>query len=65
VEVGFSWHIKIDITEMRNMNTKETQWVTPTVSEFDIAEHTLLGIDFGSDGIEGEVETGNGGVPGS
>jgi hypothetical protein len=57
------------------MNTKKMQWVTPAVSEFDIAEHTLAdpfpGDDFASvGGCEFDQDCninggGNGGVPGS
>jgi hypothetical protein len=57
------------------MNTKKMLWVTPAVSEFDIAEHTLAdpfpGDDFASvGGCEfdqscGGNGGGNGGVPGS
>jgi hypothetical protein len=43
------------------MNTKETQWVTPTVSDFDIAEHTQAdpfdGDDFATvGGCEGDQD---------
>ena len=60
----------MEVKEMSKQLKK--QWSAPTLSEFDIAEHTLLGTDLGGDGIEGEQEVngggnggGNGGAPGS
>ena len=50
--------------------TEKKQWAAPTVSEFDIAEHTLAAPGDGPDGAIGEPEGGgngggNGGAPGS
>ena len=56
-------------------DAEKQQWVRPTVSDFDIAEHTLNIPGDGPDGVIGDIEGGgengggngggNGGAPGS
>jgi hypothetical protein len=44
-------------------DTEKQQWAPPTVTDFDIAEHTLSGPGDGPDGAFGDPE--GGGPPGS
>ena len=56
--------------ETKMKTTEKKQWAAPTVSEFDIAEHTLAAPGDGPDGAIGEPDGGgngggNGGAPAS
>ena len=72
IVVRFRSGIPMMKKEKELMKSIEKQpWVQPTVTEFDIAEHTLSGPGDGPDGAFGDPEGGggngggNGGAPGS